>query len=145
MPRVSHGLHGSAVWCVKGRRLLKCAPEQLRPASGREELLEHLSHTISETAPWTFPRLVSELGGTEYEDLTGDLPTDELDTQTQTRPRGTGSPRRDLWREPALTNQRQGQASKERASSREARDHMDIMWINKSKPGGVTSRMRILP
>ena len=66
---------GSAIWCVKGRRLLKCAPEQLRPASGREELLEHLSQTIESSAPWTFPRLVASLGGNEYEDLGDDLPS----------------------------------------------------------------------
>ena len=28
-----------SIWCVRGRRLLKCSPEQLRPASAREELL----------------------------------------------------------------------------------------------------------
>lgn len=28
---------GSSVWCVRGRRLIKCCPEQLRPASQREE------------------------------------------------------------------------------------------------------------
>ena len=30
---------GSGIWCVKGRRLLKCAAEQLRPASTQEVLL----------------------------------------------------------------------------------------------------------
>ena len=33
---------GSSIWCVRGRRLIKCCPEQLRRASAREELLEHI-------------------------------------------------------------------------------------------------------
>ena len=44
-----------AIWCVRGRSLLKCSPEQLRPASVREELLEILGP--QETAPWTFNRV----------------------------------------------------------------------------------------
>ena len=47
---------GSAVWCVRGRNLLKCAPEQLRRASEREELLESLAEGQRAT-PWTFTKV----------------------------------------------------------------------------------------
>ena len=58
-----------AIWCVRGRRLLKCSPEQLRPASPREELLDHLASDTCDSTPWTLPRVASELGGNEYEDI----------------------------------------------------------------------------
>ena len=35
----------SSAWLVRGRRLIKCCPEQLRPASEREELLDFLGTT----------------------------------------------------------------------------------------------------
>ena len=68
-------LPGSAVWCVRGRSLVKCCPEQLRRASPREELLESL--TDQSQAPWTFNRVARELGGTQYEDLSLERPADE--------------------------------------------------------------------
>ena len=68
---------GSAIWCIKGRRLLKCAAAQLRPASQREELLEHLTQDEDHRAPWTFPRLVESLGGNEYEDISEEQPDEE--------------------------------------------------------------------
>ena len=54
---------------------MKCAPEQLRPASEREELLELLArqHGHPET-PWTFNRLSEELGGNQFQDATTDIP-----------------------------------------------------------------------
>ena len=66
---------GSAVWVIRGRQLVKCAPEQLRPASEREELLELLArqHGHPET-PWTFNRLSEELGGNQFQDATADIP-----------------------------------------------------------------------
>ena len=68
---------GSAIWCVRGRRLIKCCVEQLRPASQREELLEHLSKDEDTATPWTFPRVADELGGNEYEDITSEMPGEE--------------------------------------------------------------------
>ena len=44
---------GSSVWLVRGRQLLKCAPEQLRHASQREELIEALSEDKNKKIPWT--------------------------------------------------------------------------------------------
>ena len=65
---------GSAVWCVRGRSLVKCAPEQLRRASEREELLESLVEGQRST-PWTFTKVAEEIGGNQYQDLTQDLPS----------------------------------------------------------------------
>ncbi|CAE7036286.1 RE1, partial [Symbiodinium sp. CCMP2456] len=69
---------GSAVWCVRGRSLIKCCPEQLRHASEREELLEGLSreHGQEET-PWTFTKVAEEIGGNQYEDVSMEKPSDE--------------------------------------------------------------------
>eukprot|EP00435_Cladocopium_sp_Y103_P022636 s2868_g5.t1 len=68
---------GHSIWCVRGRRLLKCSAEQLRPASPREEILEVLASEEGETPPWTFPRIVDELGGNEYEDISKEVPSEE--------------------------------------------------------------------
>ena len=90
---------GSAIWCVRGRRLLKCSPEQLRPASHREELLEHLTTDDDKKAPWTFPRITQELGGNAYEDISKEIPDLEewhraQDTDMQpTAPAGLPPPR----------------------------------------------------
>ena len=59
---------GSAVWLVRGRQLIKCAPEHLRHASTREELIESLSSS-DQKIPWTFHRVAQEIGGNQYEDL----------------------------------------------------------------------------
>ena len=68
---------GSAVWCVRGRQLIKCCPEQLRAASEREELLEALTKDHGqEPTPWTFTKLATEIAGTQYQDVSGDKPTD---------------------------------------------------------------------
>jgi hypothetical protein len=61
-----HLLAGSSVWLVRGRRLLKCCPEQLRHASDRERILEELH--APDPQPWTFARVADELGGNEFED-----------------------------------------------------------------------------
>ena len=86
---------GSAVWVVRGRRLLKCCPEQLRHASQREQLLEEL-HSESPT-PWDFTKVARELGGNDYDDVSAEIPPDEewhraadpsLEWQPQIRCRG---------------------------------------------------------
>ena len=66
---------GSSIWIVKGRTLLKCCPEQLRRASPREELIEALSTSRNQDpTPWTFQRVVEEIGGNQYEDISGEQP-----------------------------------------------------------------------
>ncbi|CAE7839318.1 RE1 [Symbiodinium sp. CCMP2592] len=65
---------GHAIWCVRGRQLIKCSPEQLRPASTREELVESFSE--DQGTPWTFSRLSQELGGNQYEDISAEVPDD---------------------------------------------------------------------
>ena len=64
---------GSSVWLVRGRRLLKCCPEQLRHASVREKILTEL-HDQHQVLQWDFPKVAQELGGNEYEDIT-EVPT----------------------------------------------------------------------
>ena len=72
-----------AIWCVRGRRLLKCSPEQLRPASPREELLDHLASEGEPSTPWTLPRVAAELGGNEYEDISEEIPSEPEWTAAQ--------------------------------------------------------------
>ena len=55
---------------------MKTAPEQLRPASQRESLLEELAGDGNQL-PWTFTRMTSSLGRRGYEDLSKDLPDDD--------------------------------------------------------------------
>lgn len=57
---------GSSVWLVRGRRLIKCCPEQLRRSSERETIIHEL-HTLDQQ-PWDFPRVADELGGNEFDD-----------------------------------------------------------------------------
>ncbi|OLQ11583.1 hypothetical protein AK812_SmicGene4618 [Symbiodinium microadriaticum] len=66
---------GGAVWLVKGRSLLKCAPEQLRRATDREELLESLADPAHQRMSWTYHIVANEIGGNRYEDISGDLPS----------------------------------------------------------------------
>ena len=65
---------GNAIWLVRGRRLLKCSREQLRPASQREEVIESL--TPEGQAPWTFSRVAQEIGGSQYEDISPEIPSE---------------------------------------------------------------------
>ena len=65
----------SAVWLVRGRSLIKCAAEQIRRASPREELVESLSQV--EKVPWTYTRVAEEIGGNRYQDVTEALPEEE--------------------------------------------------------------------
>ena len=67
---------GSSVWLVRGRNLLKCCPEQLRRASPREELLEAVSEP-GHQVPWTFTKVAEQIGGNQFEDLSGDVPAPE--------------------------------------------------------------------
>ncbi|CAL1156524.1 unnamed protein product [Cladocopium goreaui] len=67
--RSPDGTHkqGSSIWCVRGRRLLKCSPEQLRRASEREVLLEELH--AKQYDDWDFDRVAQQLGGNEFLDV----------------------------------------------------------------------------
>ena len=77
---------GSTVWVVRGRRLLKCCVEQLRPATHREELIEHMATDEDKKAPWTIPRLVDQLGSHEYEDVSEQAPSQQQWQQAQEDP-----------------------------------------------------------
>ena len=63
---------GSSVWCVRGRRLLKCSAEQLRPATDREVIMAELHGGSYDD--WNFQRAAKELGGNEYEDVSAEVP-----------------------------------------------------------------------
>ncbi|OLQ00874.1 Copia protein [Symbiodinium microadriaticum] len=65
---------GGAVWLVRGRNLIKCAPEQLRRATEREEILEGMSAQAGQPTPWTFTQVAENLGGNQFQDATTDVP-----------------------------------------------------------------------
>ncbi|CAL1156473.1 unnamed protein product, partial [Cladocopium goreaui] len=73
--RSPDGTHkqGSSIWCVRGRRLLKCSPEQLRRASEREVLLEELH--AKQYDDWDFDRVAQQLGGNEFLDVSTEVPS----------------------------------------------------------------------
>jgi hypothetical protein len=79
---------GSAIWLVRGRRLVKCCVEQLRPATQREELLEHLTQDEHQKAPWTFQRLTEGLGGNEFDDVSQHGPPPEQESEDAPMPTG---------------------------------------------------------
>ena len=64
---------GSTAWCVRGRRLLKCCLEQLRPATERETILAELERDAHED--WDFQKVAKELGGNEYLDVSAEVPS----------------------------------------------------------------------
>ena len=66
---------GSAVWCIRGKQLIKCCPEQLRRASEREALVEELSTDTK--VPWTFTKVAEELGGNQFQDVSKEAPDEE--------------------------------------------------------------------
>ena len=108
---------GSVVWLVRGRRLLKCSVEQLRHASQREQLLEELHEP--EVQPWDFPRVAKELGGNDYDDLSGDVPT-EAEWMRANDPEQEQQPSKKFRTQsrPPVGQQGSGAASSSRARSR---------------------------
>ena len=63
---------GSVVWLVRGSRLIKAVPEQLRKASVREECMEELINPPN--LPWTFTKLADDIGVRQYDDVTDEVP-----------------------------------------------------------------------
>ena len=70
-----HLMPSSSVWLVRGRSLIKCAAEQVRRASAREELIESLNQT--DPVPWTYTRVAEQIGGSKYQDITESVPEQE--------------------------------------------------------------------
>ncbi|CAE7724165.1 unnamed protein product, partial [Symbiodinium pilosum] len=59
------------------RNLIKCSPEQLRFASDREHLLETLAKEHGhDSTPWTFNRVAAEIGGSQFQDISADIPSE---------------------------------------------------------------------
>eukprot|EP00435_Cladocopium_sp_Y103_P018219 s2415_g4.t1 len=66
---------GSCVWLHRAGRLIRAAPEQLRPASDREIAMESLKGPIE--IPWTITSLATHPTRRTYVDVSSDLPTNE--------------------------------------------------------------------
>lgn len=66
------------MWLIRGTRLIKAAPQQLRRASAREECEHELTHTPD--LPWTFTKLTDDLGDRQFDDVTDEVPS-ELEYQ----------------------------------------------------------------
>ena len=58
----------AVVWVVVNNRLWRCAPQQLRKASGREVAMEELR----QRRPWTFENIVKDIAIGEYADIQGE-------------------------------------------------------------------------
>ena len=69
-----HYRPGSAIWVIRGNRLLKTAPQQLRRASTREQCLEELQNPPE--LPWTMTKLMDDLGPRQYDDVSDEIPED---------------------------------------------------------------------
>ena len=63
------------VWIVRAGRLLRCAPEQLRPASSLEE--KEFDATEEANTPWTFTGMMQNLVPGEAEDIMNEVPDAE--------------------------------------------------------------------
>ena len=66
---------GSCVWLHRSGRLIRAAPEQLRPASDREIAMEALKGPIE--IPWTITSLATHPTRRTYVDVSKDIPTSE--------------------------------------------------------------------
>eukprot|EP00435_Cladocopium_sp_Y103_P052568 s378_g16.t1 len=66
---------GSCVWLHRAGRLIRAAPEQLRPASDREIAMESLKGPVE--IPWTITSLATHPTRKTYVDVSSDLPTQE--------------------------------------------------------------------
>ena len=63
---------GSVAWLIRGSRLIKACPAQLRRASVREEYMEEITNPPD--LPWTMTKLTEDLGAHQFDDLTDQAP-----------------------------------------------------------------------
>lgn len=115
----------SSIWCVRGRRLLKCSPEQLRMASERETILAELD--AGQYEDWDFHRVAQQLGGNEFLDVSHELPGEEEwrraqdpehEWQPMTRCRGKRGVRAGAVPPPPPLGQSTASSSRQRSRSR---------------------------
>ena len=66
---------GSVIWLHRAGRLLRAAPEQLRRASPREELVESLKGPVE--LPWTITSLAKDPKKRTYFDITNEVPDED--------------------------------------------------------------------
>ena len=133
----------SSVWLVRGRRLIKCSVEQLRAASSREVLMEELYQP--EDVPWDFPRVASELGGNDYDDMT-EQNIDDQEWQRAQDPQEEQQPRYRHWhkqpeRGAPSSSQRDREVHRERSplrahrtQERDLEEEMDAHMEAESQP-----------
>lgn len=101
---------GSCVWLHRAGRLIRAAPEQLRPASEREVAIESLRGPVE--IPWTITSLATHPTRKTYVDVSNDLPTHEEYVEASQHP--TLNRRFTSKRKSALESQadREGQRSR---------------------------------
>lgn len=68
---------GSCVWLYRGNRLLRASPQQLRPASEREEAWAELG--LDKPIPWTITKILEDSKRKVYEDISAEIPTELTD------------------------------------------------------------------
>ena len=59
-------------WLIRGSRLIKACPAQLRRASVREEYMEEITNPPD--LPCTMTKLTEDLGAHQFDDLTDQVP-----------------------------------------------------------------------
>ena len=135
-----HQLHAShVIWLYRGGQLVKAAPQQLRPASSREEAWQEVKQDT--TIPWTIADTLRNQPPHQFEDITGDsqhMPSPSVLQQAEDererervpkRVKGKQAPskegtkirRQDADHQESTTNQE----SRNRSRSRERRDRED--------------------
>ena len=76
------------VWVVMGGYLWKCAPDQIRFASPREQERAQEAHG---DAPWTFETAQEQIRAGQVEDAAADLTTQPRNVRRRVTPSGAGS------------------------------------------------------
>ena len=98
---------GHVVWLYRGGQLIKAAPQQLRPATAREESWSELQDPAP--IPWTISDTIRKQPPHQFEDVTGDvvdMPTfEELAREEEERQinRRERTPRRRTGKQPPET------------------------------------------
>ena len=78
----------AVIWVVVNNRLWRCAPQQLRKASGREVAMEELR----QRRPWTFENIVKDIAIGEYADIQGEAEPDQAPNEEEEEEGEPGAP-----------------------------------------------------
>ena len=85
---------GSVVWLYRGNHLIKASPQQLRPASDREEALSELIDP-HQPVPWTISNIVSDSSRQVFDDISNDWDQHDLEDMELEDDLPTGLPHLD--------------------------------------------------